>query len=64
MSDRKMRRSPNREVQMATAEILIEPAAAAIVMGRADDIEPCYLDKAELAPENAPWRCQYRDDGR
>lgn len=64
MPDRKMRRSHNRERRMAGVEILREPATAALVMSRGDDLEPFYLDNAELVLENAPWRHEYRDDGR
>ncbi len=49
---------------MAGVEILREPATAALVMSGGDDLEPFYLDNAELVLENAPWRHEYRDDGR
>ena len=49
---------------MAGAEILSEPAPATLVIGSANEIEPFYLDDGELALVNAPWRHEYRDDGR
>jgi len=68
MPDRKIRRSPNREVrevQMAGAEILSEPMPATLLVGSVDDpVEPFYLNDTELALESSPFRHEYRDDGR